>query len=80
MSVSIGHQKYTELLSRIINNVATDKERQQVADFEAAQPEHCPQCGDRVRSQFQPVRVVHDVVNCPRKNKAEPKRARFEED
>ena len=67
--MTIQYEKYAELVSRIINRVASDKEREQVKSFEDAQPDKCPYCGAPVRSQFAPVRVVHDIKDCPRRSK-----------
>jgi len=65
---SINYAQYTELLSRVINDCAVPHQKEQVLNFENAQPETCPHCGERVRSQFNPTnRISHDIANCPRR-------------
>jgi hypothetical protein len=60
----IGHERYTELLSKMINRVASEAEERAVEQFEAAQPKNCPKCGANVWTFLEPHRVSHDVENC----------------
>jgi len=60
----IAHQKYTELLSKIIWKTITSKEQAQVEEFEKAQPRFCPRCKRAVWTMLEPHRVAHDIENC----------------
>jgi hypothetical protein len=55
---------YVSLLSKRANRQATEQELKQIKDYEKAQPEKCPRCGDRVRSQFMPEQIAHDIDAC----------------
>ncbi|MGC3961336.1 MAG: hypothetical protein QM813_26435 [Verrucomicrobiota bacterium] len=69
VNMSIAYDKYTELKSRKIQNSLTAAQQKQLADFEASQPETCPDCGATVRGFILKTEIVHDVLNCPRKKK-----------
>lgn len=69
----VGYEKYAELLSRKINGGLTTAQAAQLAEFEAAQPERCPDCGTSVRGFIIKTEIVHDVLNCPHKKKSEAK-------
>ena len=60
----ITYERYTELLSKRINRTITDSEQKDLATFEAAQPQLCPKCNLRVRSQFMPSQIAHDIDKC----------------
>jgi hypothetical protein len=61
----INYDRYTELLGKRIHRTITPAEVADVAHFETAQPVNCPKCNTRVRSQFMPAQIVHDVDRCP---------------
>jgi hypothetical protein len=63
----ITHPEYTSLLSATINHTITPVQVRKVEEYEAAAPKKCPHCGDRVWTMFEPLRVSHDVENCPKK-------------
>ena len=63
----ITYDRYTELLSKIIYRTITPAELEILNQFEAAQPPLCPKCNARVRSQFMPAQIVHDIEKCSAK-------------
>ncbi len=63
----ITYDRYTELLSRRIHKTATPADLDQIREYETAQPEFCPKCHTRVRSQFMPAQIVHDIEECQAK-------------
>ena len=63
----IPYERYTELLSKIINRTITDQEKAEIDKYEAAQPKNCPKCHVQVRSFFMPNQIVHDVEKCAKK-------------
>lgn len=60
----ISHDRYTELLSKHINQTISEGESKMVEEFESAQPETCPGCKADVWTFLEPYRVVHDVEKC----------------
>jgi hypothetical protein len=66
----ITHDRYTELLSKIINRTISAAEQTDVTRFEAAQPKVCPKCQAPVLSFLSPPRVIHDIEKCPGKKAA----------
>ena len=54
----------TELLGKRIHCTITPAEVADVAHFETAQPVNCPKCQTRVRSQFMPEQIAHDIATC----------------
>ena len=60
----ISYERYTELLSKIIYQTITGPERTTVAEYQAAQPRHYPQCQAPVMTFLEPYRVAHDVEKC----------------
>jgi len=63
----ISYERYTELLSKNIQGTITTAEEKDVAQFVAAQPKTCPECGAALFSRFMPHQVAHDVAKCDRK-------------
>jgi hypothetical protein len=61
----INYDRYTELLGKRIHRTITPAEAADVAHFETAQPVKCPKCNTRIRSQFLPAQIVHDLDRCP---------------
>jgi len=64
MRALISYDRYTELLGKRIHHTITPAELEDVARFEAAQPVDCPKCKARIRSQFMPSQIVHDIEKC----------------
>ncbi len=60
----ISYERYAELLSKQINRTITDSERNDITNYQSAQPKACPRCGTTVRSYFMPNEIVHDVDKC----------------
>ena len=60
----ITYERYAELMSKRINRTIVQRELEDIANFEAAQPEFCPKCNYRVRSQFMPSQIAHDIDTC----------------
>lgn len=55
----------TELLSKKIRRSISPAELDDPSRYEAAQPQVCPKCHARVRSEFMPMQIVRDVEKCP---------------
>ena len=68
----ISYVRYTELLSKRIHRTITPAELDDLNRFAAAQPALCPQCNARVRSQFMPTQIAHDVEKCQPKPSVTP--------
>jgi hypothetical protein len=62
----ITYDRYTELLGKRIHRTINPAEVADVAQFETAQPVNCPKCNIRVRSQFMPEQIAHDITACSR--------------
>ena len=58
------YARYTELLSKRIQRTISPTDLDEIGRYESAQPELCPKCNARVRSQFMPSQIVHDVEQC----------------
>jgi hypothetical protein len=67
----IAYDKYTELLSKMIHKTASEREKEQVSEFEQAQPKTCPKCHSQIWSPFNPPRIVHDITGCHLKQNRE---------
>jgi hypothetical protein len=61
----IPYDRYTELLGKRIHRTIIPAEAADVDHFETAQPVNCPKCNTRIRSQFMPAQIVHDIDRCP---------------
>ena len=64
MRSMISYDRYTELLGKRIHRTITPAEVADIDHFETAQPVDCPKCKTRVRSQFMPAQIVHDLEKC----------------
>ena len=64
MATLITYDRYTELLSKRIHHTITPAEVADLGHFESAQPVDCPKCKTRIRSQFLPSQIVHDLEKC----------------
>ena len=64
MAGTISYDRYTELLGQRIHRTITPAEAADVTHFETAQPVDCPKCNIRVRSQFMPEQIAHDIEKC----------------
>jgi hypothetical protein len=71
MRALVSYDRYTEFLSKNINRTINPAELEDISHFEAARPETCPHCKARVRSQFMPGQIAHDIEKCQPK-KTEP--------
>jgi hypothetical protein len=65
----INYDQYAALKSKVIWRTITAKELQQLREFEAKQPQTCPECGANVHGFIIKTEIVHDVTNCPHKKK-----------
>ena len=61
------YARYTELLSKRIQRTISPADLEEIGRYESAQPEFCPKCNARVRSQFMASQIVHDVEQCQAK-------------
>ena len=64
MRTLISYDRYTELLSKRIHRTITPLEVEDLKRFETAQTNVCPKCKARVRSQFMPSEIAHDIEKC----------------
>ena len=64
MRALISYDRYTELLGKRIHHIITPAELADFSHFESAQPVDCPKCKMRIRSQFLPSQIVHDLEKC----------------
>ncbi len=60
----IRYDRYVELLSKRIHHTITPLELEDLSHFETVQPGVCPKCNARVRSQFMPSQIAHDIKKC----------------
>ena len=63
----IRYDRYTELLSKRIHHTITPHELEDLNHFETVQSAVCPKCNARVRSQFMPSEIDHDIEKCEAK-------------